>query len=81
VQFLPCHDHTEHFALILTAVAADDAKPREQALAELKEAVQVMADVQFDARLPDDDAAAIVSFLESVTGEIPSNYHAPRAKP
>jgi cytochrome c peroxidase len=50
-------------------------------VADLKEAVQVMADVQSGNRLPDIDAAAIVSFLESLTGPIPSNYHAPGLKP
>jgi cytochrome c peroxidase len=50
-------------------------------VADLKETVQVMADVQSGNRLPDDDAAAIVSFLESLTGPIPSNYNPPREKP
>lgn len=50
-------------------------------VADLKEAVQVMADVQLGSRLPDSDAAAIVSFLESLTGAIPANYHAPETKP
>jgi cytochrome c peroxidase len=51
-------------------------------VADLKEAVQVMADVQSGNRLPEDDAGAIVSFLASLTGPIPSNYHAsPSAKP
>ena len=36
----------------------------------------IMADVQLGSRLPDDDASAIVSFLDSLTGPIPSNYHA-----
>jgi cytochrome c peroxidase len=46
-------------------------------VADLEEAVQVMADVQLGARLPDEDAGAIVTFLSSLTGEIPTNYHAP----
>ncbi len=50
-------------------------------VADLKEAVQVMANVQLGSRLPDDDATAIVAFLESLTGPIPSNYHAPGSKP
>jgi len=48
---------------------------------DLPEAVQVMADVQSGHRLPEDDAAAIVSFLESLTGPVPANYHAPARKP
>ena len=50
-------------------------------VADLKEAVQVMADVQFGNRLPDREAAAIASFLESLTGAVPTNYHAPGTKP
>jgi cytochrome c peroxidase len=50
-------------------------------VADLMEAVQVIADVQLGIRLPDSDAAAIAAFLESLTGSIPSNYHAPGAKP
>jgi cytochrome c peroxidase len=48
---------------------------------DLEEAVQVMADVQLGNRLADNDAAAIASFLESLTGSIPGNYHAPGTKP
>lgn len=43
-------------------------------VAELGEAVQVMATVQLGARLPDDQAAAVVAFLAALTGEIPSHY-------
>jgi len=50
-------------------------------VAELMAAVQVMADVQLGSRLPNDDASAIVTFLESLTGPIPSNYHAPGTRP
>jgi cytochrome c peroxidase len=50
-------------------------------VADLRESVQVMADVQLGSRLPDNDAAAIVSFLETLTGRVPSNYHPPGAKP
>ncbi len=47
---------------------------------DLKEAVQVMADVQLGERLSNDEAAAIVAFLETLTGQIPSNYCPPRNK-
>jgi len=46
-------------------------------VAELQEAVQVMAEVQSGQRLDDADAADIVSFLVSLTGQIPANYHPP----
>ena len=46
-------------------------------VARLDEAVQIMADVQFGARLADRDAAAIVSFLEALTGEVPAHYSPP----
>jgi cytochrome c peroxidase len=48
-------------------------------VAELKEAVQVMADVQLGSRLGNADATAIVSFLDGLTGEVPKNYHPPEA--
>ena len=47
-------------------------------VADLKEAVQIMADVQLGKRLSAADAAAVVAFLESLTGEIPKNYSAPK---
>jgi len=47
-------------------------------VADLKEAVQIMADVQLGKRLSDADAAGVVAFLESLTGEIPKNYSAPK---
>lgn len=50
-------------------------------VADLKQAVQVMADVQLSSRLPEADAASIVSFLESLTGPIPASFRAPRATP
>lgn len=50
-------------------------------IADLKEAAQAMAEVQLGSRLPEADAAGIVSFLESLTGAIPANYHAPGTKP
>ena len=48
-------------------------------VADLKEAVQVMADVQLGGRLGDADARAIVSFLEALTGEAPKHYGPPTA--
>lgn len=43
----------------------------------LTEAVQIMADVQLGARMPSTDAAAIVLFLDSLTGSVPENFRAP----
>jgi cytochrome c peroxidase len=50
-------------------------------VAELQEAVQVMADVQLGDRLDDSEAAAIVSFLDSLTGEVPINDSPPATAP
>ncbi|MBL8794628.1 MAG: hypothetical protein JNM56_12045 [Planctomycetia bacterium] len=47
-------------------------------VADLKEAVQVMADVQLGKRLPEADATAIVAFLEALTGEVPAHYAPPK---
>jgi cytochrome c peroxidase len=44
---------------------------------EIKEAVQVMADVQLGSRLSDTDATAIVSFFDALTGELPNHYSKP----
>jgi cytochrome c peroxidase len=49
-------------------------------VAKLDEAVQIMADVQLGQRLSDQDAAAIVSFLESLTGEVPKHFSPPTAR-
>jgi cytochrome c peroxidase len=46
-------------------------------IAELREAVQVMADVQLGERLSDPDAEAIVAFLRSLSGSAPPNYAPP----
>jgi cytochrome c peroxidase len=43
----------------------------------LDEAVKVMADVQLGMELNDADTAAIVAFLNSLTGEAPKNYREP----
>jgi cytochrome c peroxidase len=50
-------------------------------VASLREAVQVMADVQLGSRLPEADAGSIVSFLDSLTGPIPANFKATSATP
>lgn len=44
----------------------------------LTDAIQVMADVQLGQKLSDEEAKAIGRFLESLTGEIPSNYSNPK---
>ncbi|HEX5688183.1 MAG TPA: cytochrome c peroxidase [Ideonella sp.] len=46
-------------------------------VATLDGAVRVMASVQLGRTLPDDDVAAIVAFLESLTGDVPAHYAAP----
>jgi cytochrome c peroxidase len=46
-------------------------------VADLKSAIQVMAEVQLGDRLGDEDASAIGSFLESLTGKVPKHYAAP----
>ena len=47
----------------------------------LDRAVQVMASVQLGRELEDTALAEIVSFLEALTGEVPSNYAPPGQKP
>lgn len=56
-----------------------DTKPyfHDGSVAELKEAIQVMADVQLGNRLTEDEAEAIESFLKSLSGDVPRNYHRP----
>ncbi|MBI1346266.1 c-type cytochrome [bacterium] len=43
----------------------------------LDEAVRIMSSVQLGADLNDDDAAAIVAFLNALTGDVPKNYKKP----
>jgi cytochrome c peroxidase len=47
----------------------------------LDRAVWIMATVQLGRALADDTVASIVSFLESLTGEIPKNYAPPGQRP
>lgn len=46
-------------------------------VADLREAVQVMADVQLGGRLPEPEAAAVTAFLASLTGEVPPHFGPP----
>ena len=46
-------------------------------VAELDRAVRIMASVQLGRVLDDTAVAEIVSFLESLTGEVPANYTPP----
>jgi hypothetical protein len=39
-----------------------------------------MGDVQLGSPMSDADTAAVISFLESLTGEIPKHYAAPEGK-
>jgi cytochrome c peroxidase len=50
-------------------------------VAELDRAVRVMAAVQLGRTLDDAAVAEIVSFLESLSGEIPANYAPPGQRP
>jgi cytochrome c peroxidase len=47
----------------------------------LDSAVRVMASVQLGRMLDDATVASIVSFLESLTGDVPSNYAPPGRRP
>lgn len=47
----------------------------------LADAVQIMAEVQLGERLTADEVAAIVAFLQSLTGAVPENYRAPPSRP
>ena len=46
-------------------------------VSELREAIQVMADVQLGNRLRENEAEAIESFLKSLSGDVPRNYRQP----
>lgn len=48
---------------------------------DLQNAVQIMAEVQLGERLSESDAVAIVSFLNSLTGEVPAHYSRPKDAP
>jgi cytochrome c peroxidase len=50
-------------------------------VAELDRAVRIMASVQLGRTLDDGAVAEIVSFLESLTGEMPQNYAPPGQRP
>jgi len=47
----------------------------------LDRAVRVMASVQLGRTLDDAAVASIVSFLDSLTGDVPSNYAPPGRQP
>jgi cytochrome c peroxidase len=46
-------------------------------VATLPQAVRIMASVQLDRSLSDEEVRLIVAFLESLTGDVPVNYRAP----
>jgi cytochrome c peroxidase len=46
-------------------------------VAQLDRAVRIMAAVQLGKTLDETTVASIVAFLESLTGEVPSNYAPP----
>jgi cytochrome c peroxidase len=47
----------------------------------LDQAVRIMADLQFGRTLDEAETAAIVSFLDSLTGEVPAHYARPKKLP
>ena len=47
----------------------------------LDRAVKIMANVQLGRNLSDSETAEIISFLESLTGEVPANYAPPGKRP
>ena len=50
-------------------------------VATLDRAVRIMANVQLGKTLDDATTAAVVAFLESLTGDVPANYAPPGKKP
>ncbi len=50
-------------------------------VADLEQAVRVMADVQLGLELTAEQTGDLVAFLQSLSGEIPANYQAPRPTP
>lgn len=48
---------------------------------QLERAVRVMAEVQLDEKLTDDDAAAITAFLGALTGAVPAHYATLESEP
>lgn len=50
-------------------------------VADLKTATDVMAKVQLGRTLDDETLDLLVAFMESLTGDIPSNFHAPEGIP
>ncbi len=56
-----------------------DTKPyfHDGSVSNLNEAIQVMADVQLGSRLNENEADAIESFLNALSGEVPRNYLQP----
>jgi cytochrome c peroxidase len=46
-------------------------------VAKLKQAIQVMADVQLGSRLNDNEIAAVAAFLNALTGEVPEQFAQP----
>jgi cytochrome c peroxidase len=50
-------------------------------VAQLDRAVRVMASVQLGRSMEDATVLSIVSFLESLTGEVPANYAPPGKRP
>lgn len=48
-------------------------------VASLKEAIRIMAKLQLDQELDDTQIESLFKFLKSLSGEVPSNYIAPKA--
>jgi cytochrome c peroxidase len=50
-------------------------------VADLEQAVRVMADVQLGLELTQDQTSDLVAFLQSLSGETPANYQDPERQP
>ena len=71
-------------ALAAGAASADDqlrGQAHDGSVERLDRAVRIMAAVQLGRTLDDEAVGGIVSFLESLTGEVPSNYAPPGKRP
>lgn len=71
-------DHYRFRVPMLRNIARTGPYFHDGSVADLVEAVQVMAEVQLDGRLPAADAAAIAAFLESLSGDVPKHFAPPR---
>ncbi|MGI9230893.1 MAG: cytochrome-c peroxidase [Methylocystis sp.] len=50
-------------------------------IADLTQAIHIMSKIQLNKQFSDDEAASIVAFLNSLTGDVPENYAPPEPFP